>query len=42
MVREPEHEPRPQASYTNFGQSVIAFGAPGGDFDFPPTSTARS
>ncbi len=26
-----------QASYTNFGQSVIAFGAPGGDFDFPPT-----
>jgi subtilisin family serine protease len=26
-----------QASYTNYGQSVIAFGAPGGDFDFPPT-----
>jgi subtilisin family serine protease len=26
-----------QASYTNFGQSVIALAAPGGDFDFPPT-----
>jgi subtilisin family serine protease len=26
-----------RASYTNIGRSVIAFGAPGGDFDFPPT-----
>ncbi|HJW46678.1 MAG TPA: S8 family serine peptidase [Lysobacter sp.] len=23
------------ASYTNFGQSAISFGAPGGDFDYP-------
>jgi hypothetical protein len=30
-----------KASYTNFGQSVIDFAAPGGDLDFPNPTDAR-